>query len=101
VLRDELAVVRGESGSVAAYAERLTRRVALLAEAAEAVRDEQETGRRRKEADGRLSDAAFRAGFDTPEAAAATLLDAAAQRDLQHRVDAWQAEAAAVADRRA
>ncbi|WP_405194688.1 AAA family ATPase [Streptomyces anulatus] len=101
VLRDELAVVRGESGSVAAYAERLTRRVALLAEAAEAVRAEQETGQRRKEADGRLSDAAFRAGFDTPEAAAATLLDAAAQRDLQHRVDAWQAEAAAVADRRA
>ncbi|WP_329358785.1 SMC family ATPase [Streptomyces anulatus] len=100
VLRDELAVVRGESGSVAAYAERLTRRVALLAEAAEAVRAEQETGQRRKEADGRLSDAAFRAGFDTPEAAAATLLDAAAQRDLQHRVDAWQAEAAAVADRR-
>ncbi|MFJ1788430.1 AAA family ATPase [Streptomyces anulatus] len=100
-LRDELAVVRGESGSVAAYAERLTRRVALLAEAAEAVRAEQETGRRRKEADGRLSDAAFRAGFDTPEAAAATLLDAAAHRDLQHRVDAWQAEAAAVADRRA
>ncbi|WP_069753046.1 AAA family ATPase [Streptomyces sp. EN16] len=101
VLRDELAVVRGESGSVAAYAERLTRRVALLAEAAEAVRAEQETGRRRKEADGRLSDAAFRAGFDTPEAAAATILDAAAQRDLQHRIDAWQAEAAAVADRRA
>ncbi|WP_405191324.1 SMC family ATPase [Streptomyces anulatus] len=101
VLRDELAVVRGESGSVAAYAERLTRRVVLLAEAAEAVRAEQETGQRRKEADGRLSDAAFRADFDTPEAAAATLLDAAAQRDLQHRVDAWQAEAAAVADRRA
>ncbi|MFH9478794.1 AAA family ATPase [Streptomyces anulatus] len=101
VLRDELAVVRGESGSVAAYAERLTRRVALLAEAAEAVRAERETGQRRKEADGRLSDAAFRAGFDTPEAAAATLLDAAAQRDLQHRIDAWQAEAAAVADRRA
>ncbi|MFD4234829.1 AAA family ATPase [Streptomyces sp. NPDC058542] len=101
VLRDELAMVRGESGSVAAYAERLTRRVALLAEAADAVRAEQETGRRRKEADGRLSDAAFRAGFDTPEAAAETLLDAAAQRDLQHRVDAWQAEAAAVADRRA
>ncbi|MEV7911776.1 SMC family ATPase [Streptomyces griseus] len=99
VLRDELAVVRGESGSVAAYAERLTRRVALLAEAAEAVRAEQEADRRRKEADGRLSDAAFRAGFDTPEAAAATLLDASAQRELQHRIDAWQAEAAAVADR--
>ncbi|MDX3341650.1 SMC family ATPase [Streptomyces sp. ME02-6979.5a] len=100
VLRDELAAVRGESGSVAAYAERLTRRVALLADAAEAVRAEQEADRRRKEADGRLSDAAFRAGFDTPEAAAATLLDASAQRELQHRIDAWQAEAAAVAERR-
>uniref|UniRef100_UPI000A3C61E1 ATP-binding cassette family protein n=1 Tax=Streptomyces griseus TaxID=1911 RepID=UPI000A3C61E1 len=100
VLRDELAVVRGDSGSVAAYAERLTRRVALLADAAEAVRAEQEADRRRKEADGRLSDAAFRAGFDTPEAAAATLLDASAQRELQHRIDAWQAEAAAVAERR-
>ncbi len=101
VLHGELAAVRGESGSVAAYADRLTRRVALLAEAAEAVRAEQDAAQRRKEADDRLSDAAFRAGFDTPEAAAATLLDAAAQRDLQHRIDAWQAEAAAVADRRA
>ncbi|MGW3583495.1 AAA family ATPase [Streptomyces rubiginosohelvolus] len=100
-LHDELTAVRGESGSVAAYADRLTRRVELLAEAAEAVRTEQDAAQRRKEADGRLSDAAFRAGFDTPEAAAATLLDAAAQRDLQHRIDAWQAEAAAVADRRA
>ncbi|MFI1785879.1 AAA family ATPase [Streptomyces rubiginosohelvolus] len=100
-LHDELTAARGESGSVAAYADRLTRRVELLAEAAEAVRTEQDAAQRRKEADDRLSDAAFRAGFDTPEAAAATLLDAAAQRDLQHRIDAWQAEAAAVADRRA
>ncbi len=100
-LHDELAAVRGASGSVAAHADRLTRRVELLAEAAEAVRAEQDAARRRKEADDRLSDAAFRAGFDTPEAAAATLLDPAAQRDLQHRIDAWQAEAAAVADRRA
>ncbi|NED08180.1 SMC family ATPase [Streptomyces sp. SID6648] len=100
-LHDELAAVRGESGSVAAYADRLTRRVELLADAAGAVRTEQDAAQRRKEADDRLSDAAFRAGFDTPEAAAATLLDAAAQRDLQHRIDAWQAEAAAVADRRA
>ncbi|MEV8005734.1 SMC family ATPase [Streptomyces parvus] len=100
-LYDELTAVRGESGSVAAYADRLTRRVELLADAAEAVRAEQDAAQRRKEADDRLSDAAFRAGFDTPEAAAATLLDASAQRDLQHRIDAWQAEAAAVADRRA
>ncbi|MEI7031599.1 SMC family ATPase [Streptomyces pratensis] len=102
-LERELAGVRGESGagSVAAYANRLTDRVALLAAAADAVRAEQEAARRRKEADDRLSDAAFRAGFDTPQAAAAALLDAAAHRGLQHRIDAWQAEAAAVADRRA
>ncbi|WP_098898823.1 AAA family ATPase [Streptomyces sp. st77] len=100
-LYDELTAVRGESGSVAAYADRLTRRVELLADAAEAVRAEQDAAQRRKEADDRLSDAAFRAGFDTPEAAAATLLDASAQRDLQRRIDAWQAEAALVADRRA
>ncbi|MBK6044364.1 AAA family ATPase [Streptomyces sp. MBT55] len=99
-LEERIAAARGESPTVAAHAERLTRRVARLADAAEAVRTEQDAAQRRKEADDRLSDAAFRAGFDTPEAAAATLLDAAAQRDLQHRIDAWQAEAAAVADRR-
>ncbi|MET9096535.1 SMC family ATPase [Streptomyces cyaneofuscatus] len=99
-LEEEITAARGESESVAAHADRLTRRVALLADAAEAVRTEQDAAQRRKEADDRLSDAAFKAGFDTPQAAAATLLGAAAQRDLQHRVDAWQAEAAAVADRR-
>ncbi|MEV7248059.1 SMC family ATPase [Streptomyces cyaneofuscatus] len=99
-LEDQITAARGESESVAAHADRLTRRVALLADAAEAVRAEQDAAQRRKEADDRLSDAAFKAGFDTPQAAAATLLGAAAQRDLQHRIDAWQAEAAAVADRR-
>ncbi|PVD01748.1 SMC family ATPase [Streptomyces sp. CS090A] len=99
-LEEEITAARGESESVAAHADRLTRRVALLADAAEAVRTEQDAAQRRKEADDRLSDAAFKAGFDTPQAAAATLLGAAAQRDLQHRIDAWQAEAAAVADRR-
>lgn len=100
-LEEQITAARGESESVAAHADRLTRRVARLADAAEAVRAEQDAARRRKEADDRLSDAAFKAGFDTPQAAAATLLGAAAQRDLQLRVDAWQAEAAAVADRRA
>ncbi|MYW27938.1 SbcC/MukB-like Walker B domain-containing protein, partial [Streptomyces sp. SID2119] len=99
-LEGQITAARGESESVAAHADRLSRRVALLADAAEAVRAEQDAAQRRKEADDRLSDAAFRAGFDTPQAAAATLLGGAAQRDLQHRVDAWQAEAAAVADRR-
>ncbi|WP_030329726.1 AAA family ATPase [Streptomyces sp. NRRL B-1381] len=100
-LAERIAAARGASASVAEHADRLTRRVARLADATTAVHAEQEAARRRKEADDRLSDAAFKAGFDTPEAAAATLLGAAGQRELQHRVDAWQAEAAAVADRRA
>ncbi|MFF5337011.1 AAA family ATPase [Streptomyces sp. NPDC013181] len=90
---------RGGHASVAEHAALLQRRVALLVDAAGAVREEESAAARLKEADARLADAAFRAGFDTPEAAAATLLDDAAQRTLQHRVDAWQAEAAAVADR--
>ncbi|WP_406516041.1 AAA family ATPase [Streptomyces sp. NBC_00873] len=98
-LEAELTAARGESGSVAAHAALLERRVALLADAAEAVRAEELAARRSKEADGRLADAAFRAGFDTPEAAAATLLTDAEHRDIQHRIDGWQAEAAAVAER--
>ncbi|WP_406289632.1 AAA family ATPase [Streptomyces sp. NBC_00209] len=90
---------RGGYPSVAEHAAVLQRRVALLAGAGVAVREEESAAARLKEADDRLADAAFRAGFDTPAAAAATLLDDAAQRTLQHRIDAWQAEAAAVADR--
>ncbi|MFJ7627476.1 AAA family ATPase [Streptomyces sp. NPDC097595] len=90
---------RGGYPSVAEHAAVLQRRVALLAGAGSAVREEESAAARLKEADDRLADAAFRAGFETPEAAAATLLDDAAQRTLQHRIDAWQAEAAAVADR--
>ncbi|WP_406252126.1 SMC family ATPase [Streptomyces atratus] len=98
-LEAELATARGDFDSVAEHAALLERRVALLAEAAEAVRAEETAAQRRKEADDRLADAAFRAGFDTPQAAAETLLDDAAQRELQRLVDAWQSEAAAVADR--
>ncbi|MGW0962680.1 AAA family ATPase [Streptomyces gelaticus] len=98
-LEAELANARGDFGSVAEHAALLERRVALLAEAAEAVRAEEAAAQRRKEADDRLADAAFRAGFDTPQAAAEALLDDAAQRELQRLIDAWQSEAAAVADR--
>ncbi|MFB6815724.1 AAA family ATPase [Streptomyces sp. NPDC056347] len=98
-LEAELATARGEAASVTEHAALLERRVALLATAAEAVREEETAARRRKDADGRLADAAFRAGFDTPHAAAGALLDDAAQRELQRLVDAWQAEEAAVADR--
>lgn len=98
-LAEVLAQARGESGSVTEHAALLQNRVVLLAEAATTVRDEESAAARLKEADDRLADAAFRAGFDTPQAAADTLLGDSGQRALQHRIDAWQAEAAAVADR--
>ncbi|MCX4824840.1 SMC family ATPase [Streptomyces sp. NBC_01142] len=98
-LESELTLAKGGAGSVAEHAALLERRVRILAEAAEAVRSVDMTAQRLKDADGRLADAAFRTGFDTPAAAAAALVGDAEQRDLQHRIDAWQTEAAAVADR--
>ncbi|MFB7598037.1 AAA family ATPase, partial [Streptomyces sp. NPDC056160] len=95
-LQTELAEARGAAASVAARAAELELRAARLADAADAARIAEESAERLKEADGRLAEAAFRAGFDTPRAAAAALLDDAAHRDLQHRLDAWHAEEAAV-----
>jgi exonuclease SbcC len=95
-LEAELAVARGAADSVAARAAQLERRAALLTDAADTARVAEDTAQRLKDVDARLADAAFRAGFDTPQAAAAALLDEAAHRDLQHRLDAWQAEEAAV-----
>ncbi|WP_137990689.1 AAA family ATPase [Streptomyces vilmorinianum] len=95
----ELARGRGESGSVAEHASRLERKIAILLDAAETVRAVDLTAQRLKEADDRLADAAFRAGFDTPAEAAAALLPDDERRTLQHHLDDWQAEAAAVADR--
>ncbi|MEU9892392.1 SMC family ATPase [Streptomyces phaeochromogenes] len=95
-LEGELTQARGSAGSVAARAAQLERQVALLTEAADAARVAADTAQRLKDADARLADAAFRAGFDTPSAAAEALLDDAAHRDLQHRLDAWQQEEAAV-----
>ncbi|WP_330341350.1 SMC family ATPase [Streptomyces sp. NBC_00557] len=95
-LEAELAQARGSLGSVAARAAQLERQAALLTDAAEAVRAAEDAAQRLKDADARLADAAYRAGFDTPQDAAAALLDAAAHRELQHRLDAWQTEEAAV-----
>ncbi|MEV5147400.1 AAA family ATPase, partial [Streptomyces sp. NPDC052727] len=92
----ELEQARGSAGSVAARAAQLERRAALLTDAADAVRAAEDAAQRLKDADARLADAAYRAGFDTPQAAAAALLDPAAHRELQHRLDAWQQEEAAV-----
>lgn len=95
-LEAELAQARGTADSVAARAVQLERWAALLTDAAEAVRTADESAQRLKDTDARLADAAFRAGFDTPRDAAAALLDDAAHRDLQRRLDAWQSEEAAV-----
>ncbi|MFF4395335.1 AAA family ATPase [Streptomyces sp. NPDC001480] len=95
-LEQELAEARGGACSVAARAAQLERRAALLTDAADAARAAEDAAERLKDADARLADAAYRAGFDTPQAAAAALLDDAAHRELQHRLDAWQYEEAAV-----
>ncbi|MFH8772697.1 MULTISPECIES: AAA family ATPase [unclassified Streptomyces] len=96
LLEQELTQARGAAASVAARAAQLERQAALLTEAAHAASAAQDAAQRLKDADARLADAAYRAGFDTPQAAAAALLDDAAHRDLQHRLDAWQSEEAAV-----
>ncbi|WP_086722578.1 AAA family ATPase [Streptomyces carpinensis] len=95
-LEAELAAARGTAAGVAARAAQLERQVALLTDAAEAARAADESAERLKDADGRLAEAAFRAGFDTPQDAVAALLDDAAHRELQHRLDAWHTEEAAV-----
>ncbi|MFC5218058.1 AAA family ATPase [Streptomyces coerulescens] len=95
-LEAELAEARGTADSVAARATQLERQVVLLTDAADTARAAEDTAQRLKDADARLADAAFRAGFDTPQAAAAALLDDAAHRDLQRRLDDWQSEEAAV-----
>ncbi|MGW5737287.1 MULTISPECIES: AAA family ATPase [Streptomyces] len=96
LLDEELTRARGASGSVAARAAQLERQAALLTDAAEAARAADDTAQRLKDADARLADAAFRAGFDTPGDAADALLDDARHRELQHRIDEWRNEEAAV-----
>ncbi len=96
VLEEELDRVRGDAVSVFARAAQLEQRAALLTHAADAARVAEDSAQRLKEADARLADAAFRAGFDTPQAADAALLDDAAHRELQRRLDAWQQEESAV-----
>ncbi|MEW2572089.1 SMC family ATPase [Streptomyces sp. NPDC047070] len=95
-LEEELAQARGSAGSVAERAAQLERQVSTLTEAADTARVAADTAQRLKDADARLADAAFRAGFDTPQAAAAALLDDTAHRELQRRLDAWQQEEATV-----
>ncbi|WP_267893835.1 SbcC/MukB-like Walker B domain-containing protein, partial [Streptomyces sp. RTd22] len=93
----ELVQGRGGDATVAERAARLERQAELLARTAEAVRDAEAAARRLKEADAHLADAAYRAGFDTPEAAADAVLSAERRREAQRRLDEWQSEAATVA----
>ncbi|MEJ8652065.1 SMC family ATPase [Streptomyces sp. MS1.AVA.3] len=95
-LEEELTRARGDCPSVADRAARLERQVALLAAAAEAARTAYACAERLKDADAGLSDAAYRAGFDTPQAAAEALLRDDEWRALQQQLDDWQAESAAV-----
>ncbi|MDT0446443.1 SMC family ATPase [Streptomyces johnsoniae] len=88
---------REGAADVAGRAAQLARDAEVLAAATAAARAAEETADRLKQADGRAADAAFRAGFDTTRAAVAALLDGAAQRDTQRRLDAWQAEEASLA----
>ncbi|MFD7661191.1 AAA family ATPase [Streptomyces sp. NPDC059788] len=95
-LEEELVTARGGFASVTERARRLERQVALLAEAATAARTAEACAERLKEADAHLSDAAYRAGFDTPQDASAALLSDTDWRALQQRLDRYQAESAAV-----
>ncbi|MEU5281440.1 SMC family ATPase [Streptomyces asoensis] len=96
VLEEELTQARGAAAGVAARAAELEELAARLTDAADTARLAEESAARLKAADGRLDEAAFRAGFDTPRAAADALLDAAAHRELQRLLDVRQSEEAAV-----
>ncbi|WP_228981600.1 AAA family ATPase [Streptomyces sp. DH12] len=99
-LEAEIARILGDGrDTVARWQAELEHRIAALAAAAGAVRAAGTAARRLEEAEDRLAEAARGAGFPSPRAAADALLDGDRQRELQRRVDAWQAEAAAVADR--
>lgn len=88
---------RGGAATVAERAARLERHAGLLSRAAETAREAEAAARRLEEAEARLADAARRAGFGTPNAAARAVLPAADQRGLRHRLEQWQTESAAVA----
>jgi exonuclease SbcC len=95
-LGERLAQARGRYPTVAEHRARLTELIELLAAAALAVRRGEETAERLKSADDALADTAYRAGFDTPEAAAAALVSDGDLRDLCEQAEQWQREEAAV-----
>ncbi|MFD9726957.1 AAA family ATPase [Streptomyces sp. NPDC059072] len=98
-LEEALAQVREGAPTVAARTRLLEDRVRIVSGAATALRRAETTAARLKEADDQLADAAFKAGFDTIEAAAEAVLPDYERTALQHRLDAWQAEEVMLADR--
>ncbi|WP_328622069.1 SMC family ATPase [Streptomyces sp. NBC_00354] len=98
-LEAELALVRGDAPTVAARARLLEERVRMVTRAAATLRRAEDTAARLKEADAQLAGAAFKAGFDTIEAAADAVLPDYERTALQRRLDTWQAEEAMLADR--
>jgi exonuclease SbcC len=95
-LTAQLARARGPYATVADRRTALAADIARAADAARAVRTAHDTAQRVKEADARLADAAYRAGFDTPDAAAAALLPDGEARRLREHAEQWQGEDAAV-----
>ncbi|MFF0728363.1 AAA family ATPase [Streptomyces sp. NPDC004134] len=94
----DVRAARGGAAGVEERAGQLTSLADRLAVAARAAREAAAAAERSKDADARVADAAYRARFETPEEAAAALLDPAALRDVEARLEAWQAEEAAVAE---
>lgn len=92
----QLARARGECATVAERRARLAAQAERIGAAAGAARAEQDTARALKDADADLADAAYRAGFDTPEAAAAALLPPAEVQRLRQRAEERRREEAAV-----
>lgn len=95
-LAAQLTRARGRYATVTERRTALAADIGRAADAAHAVRTAQDSAQRVKDADARLADAAYRAGFDTPEAAAAALLPDGEQQRLLERAEQWQREEAAV-----
>ncbi|MFD2623102.1 AAA family ATPase [Streptomyces chumphonensis] len=95
--RDAVRQARGDAPSVADRAARLAGLAGTLAEAAEAARRADAAARHLKQADAALDDAAWRAGFPAPQAAADAVVEADAARALRRRLDDWQTEEATCA----
>ncbi|MGW7290932.1 AAA family ATPase [Streptomyces xiamenensis] len=93
----EIHAARGEAPTVANRAAELSSLAQALAGAAETVRGARESARRWEAARTQARDAAHRAGFPGPEAAAGAVRSAEHQRSLERRLNDWRTEEAAIA----